>query len=144
MAHDGVVAVQNMQDDPNHQELGRFIIAGVKEIAPMKVSIEQAAKLIAEARQCAVGPRLCQELFPDTPVCESVFLDELAEGMVQVGKARPVGKEEAVQILARQKGKPIVISKVEGAYQEICRTWHECCLFWNLEKKGVKCIAKMT
>jgi len=62
--------------------------------------------------------------------------------MVEAGQAKYVTKEEAFAVMDKYESHPIIISKVSGKYSEICRTWPEKCLYWNMEKKGLHCIEK--
>jgi len=59
-----------------------------------------------------------------------------------LGKAKYASKAEAVKPLKNQKKRPIFLSKVSGKYMETCRTLPGKCVYWNLEKTGVKCIER--
>ena len=133
-------AMKAIEGDLAADEIGKMIIDTVRGLSPQKVKLDQAAELIAQADKCAKGERVCRCQFPDSPLSESVFLDELAEGLVKAGKAEFATPDQAVTVLKNGKGKPIVVTKVEGKYMEICRTWHEHCVYWNLEKRGVRCL----
>ncbi|MBO8175678.1 MAG: hypothetical protein H0Z18_10500 [Thermococcus sp.] len=61
--------------------------------------------------------------------------------MVKVGKARFVSKEEVIEVLKRYKT-PIIISKVSGKYMEICHTSPRDCVYWNAERRGLKCLKR--
>jgi hypothetical protein len=122
--------------------VGRRLLENVGRLEPKKAGVKAASRLIMEARSCAAGERVCRALFRDAPLTESVFLDELADGMVEAGKARYVTKEEAMETLKAYPGNPLVFSKVSGKYMELCRTWPEKCVYWNMEKRGLKCIAR--
>ena len=61
--------------------------------------METATKVIQGSKKCAVGERVCKEIHRNSEFTESVFLDELAEGMVKIGRARYVTKEEAINTL---------------------------------------------
>ncbi len=113
------------------------LIAGLE---PIKLNTDQAAEYINKAERCAVGPRACYGAFDGTPETKSVYLDELADGLVEVGKAGYVSKEQAIQTVKEQGGHPIVISKVSGKHMEICRTWPETCVYWNMEKRKLPCL----
>jgi methylmalonyl-CoA mutase cobalamin-binding subunit len=76
----------------------------------------------------------------ETPLTESVFLDDLAGGMVEVGKAKFVTKEEAIDNIKKHQKNPIIVSKVSGQHSEICLTWPKKCLYWNMERHKLKCI----
>lgn len=119
---------------------GDQILAMIKPLEPKKLDLDQAASYINEARICAVGARACYGSFEGTPKTMSVYLDELADGFVEVGKASYVSKEEAIQVLKDQKGYPIVITKVSDKHVEICRTWTKTCVYWNMEKHKLHCL----
>jgi hypothetical protein len=119
---------------------GDALLHGVAPLAPCKLTLDQAEGFIDRAAVCAVGERMCRNSFPDAPVTRSVFLDELALALAEIGRARLVDKEQAKQVMREQKGRPIVISRVDGRYQEICRTLPENCIYWNMEKKGLRCL----
>ncbi len=85
---------------------------------------------------------MCHRVHPDTPLTESVFLDELAEGMAAAGKARLVDRDEACDTIRAYRKHPIVVSRVSGKPAEICPTWAKTCLYWNLEKHGLRCIRR--
>ena len=122
--------------------IGNILSENVGKLEPLKLTIDQAIRLIADARQCAVGPRVCQAVHTQTPLTESVFLDELAEGMVQAGKAKPVTKAEAIENLMAYQKHPIIVTKVSGKHAEICPTWAKRCIYWNMEKHRLKCIQR--
>jgi hypothetical protein len=124
-------------------EIGKRMIEAMRKLDPIELSTEGASRLVRESNQCAVGERVCRALFRDSPCTESVFLDELAEGMVNAGKARYVTEEEAIEVLRKYPKNPIVVSKVSGKHSEICHTWPEGCVYWHLEKRGLRCIGKM-
>ncbi len=122
--------------------IGDILSENVAKLAPLKLTIDQAIRLIEDARQCAVGPRVCKAVHTEAPLTESVFLDELAEGMVNAGKAREVTKTEAVETLMKYRRHPIIVTKVSGKHAEICPTWAKKCIYWNMEKHGLKCIRR--
>jgi hypothetical protein len=124
----------------NDTEVGKVMLNNVKELEPKKLTIDEAIKLIQEAKQCAIGDRVCRSLHTETPLTESVFLDDLAAGMVEVGKARFATKDEAIDNMKKYQKNPIIVSKVSGKYSEICPTWPKKCLYWNMEKHKLKCI----
>jgi hypothetical protein len=124
----------------NDTEVGKSMLNNVKQLEPRKLTIDEAIKLIQEAMQYAIGERVCRSLHKDTPLTESVFLDELAAGMVEAGKAKFVSKEEAIENIKKYQKKPIIVSKVSGKHSEICPTWPQKCLYWNMEKHKLKCI----
>ncbi|MBI5594381.1 MAG: hypothetical protein HY881_28365 [Deltaproteobacteria bacterium] len=121
-------------------EMGKVLEAEVEKMIPTKITLEQANELIAGAAQCAVGERVCRVLHTDTPLTESVFLDELAIGMAEAGKARLVTREEAIENLKKFNAHAIILSRVSDKPMEICPSWPKRCLYWNMEKHGLKCI----
>ncbi len=123
-------------------KLGERILEEVRKLNPKLMKIEQASDLIQEAQKCASGERVCRELHKEAPFTEAIFLDELAEAMVEAGKARYVTKQEAIEILGKYKENPLVVSVVSGKPMELCRTWPEKCLYWHLEKHGISCLDK--
>ena len=124
----------------NESKVGKAMLNNVNKLEPKKLTIDESIKLIQESKQCAVGERVCRSLHKETPLTESVFLDELAAGMVEAGKARFVNKDEAMDNVRKYQKKPIIVSKVSGKYSEICPTWPKKCLYWNMEKHKLKCI----
>jgi hypothetical protein len=121
-------------------EIGGILLANVCKLAPQRLTMQEAIKMIENSRQCAVGARVCRSVHKETPLTESVFLDELAEGMVDVGKARRATQAEAVKNMHNYRKYPIIVSKVSGKYAEICPTWPKRCLYWTMEKHHLKCI----
>jgi hypothetical protein len=124
----------------NDTEVGKSMLNNVKQLEPRKLTIDEAMKLIQESMQCAIGERVCRSLHKETPLTESVFLDDLAAGMVEAGKARFVTKDEAIDNVRKYQKSPIIVSKVSGKHSEICPTWPKKCLYWNMEKHKLKCI----
>ena len=59
--------------------IGDIMQENVRQLAPKKLTIDEAAQLIQSARRCAVGARVCMAVHTEAPLTESVFLDELAE-----------------------------------------------------------------
>ena len=121
-------------------ELGERLLAAVSEFAPRLIDMASAEQLIRASDQCAVGPRVCYSNTPDAEFTESVLLDELAEGMVAAGKAKKVSCQEAIDTLAKYKKNPLVASRVSGKHMELCRTSPEGCVYWNMEKRGLRCL----
>ena len=124
-------------------EQGQIITKNVKSMEPLRLNEEQAVSFIKKADQCAVGDRVCKCVYPDARHSESIFLDELAEAMVDAGKATFVSKEAAQSVIKRYPGFPILISKVSGKYMEICRSWPKKCVYWNMEKHKTRCIKRV-
>ena len=125
-----------------HTGFGSMLLNEVKPLAPLKLSLAQAEEYIDNARVCAVGERMCRASFPESAATRAVFLDELGQALAGIGRAELVDKEQAKQVMREQKGRPIVITRVEGRYQEICRTLPENCIYWNMEKKGLSCLQR--
>ncbi len=122
--------------------LGERIFEEVRKLNPKLMKDEQASNLIQKARKCASGERVRRELHKEAPFTEAIFLDELAEAMVEAGKARYVTKDEAIEILGKYRENPLVVSIVSGKPMELCRTWPEKCLYWNLKTRGISCLDK--
>jgi len=136
-------SIFDSSDGPlDNSDIGRAMAAEVNNYEPVILTMEQSAEYINNSSRCASGQRVCGELFPDTPRTESVFLDDLADGMVESNRARYVSKEQAVSILESYPKNPIVMSMVSGKYAEICRTFPEKCIYWNMEKRGLHCLKK--
>lgn len=123
-------------------DIGELMLANVHILAPQRLTIEEAIQMVRDSRQCAVGARVCQAVHKESPLTESVFLDELAQGMVAAGKARPATEAEAIENLEKYAKHPIIVTKVSGKYAEICPTWPKKCLYWNMEKHRLKCIQR--
>lgn len=123
--------------------IGAKMLEEAKKFDPIRMSIEKASQLVQASNKCAVGERVCRALYKESPYTESVFLDGLAEGMVEVGKAKYVTKEEAMDVLEKYDRNLIVVSRVSGEHVEICNTWPERCVYWNLEKRGLRCLGRM-
>lgn len=134
--------LETSEDSLRDTEIGKNLLNRVNKAKPKKLSIDEAIRFIRESQQCAIGERVCRSLHEGTPLTESVFLDELAAGMVEAGKARFVNKEEAVDNIMKYRKQPMIISKVSDKYSEICPTWVKKCLFWNMEKHNLKCILR--
>jgi hypothetical protein len=124
-------------------KLGERILEEIRKRNPKRVKDEQASDLIRKALKCASGERFCRELHKETPFTETIFLDELAEAMVDARKAKYVTKQEAIEILGKYRENPLVVSAISGKPMELCRTWPERCLYWHLEKHGLKCFDKV-
>lgn len=122
---------------------GGRIVEEMQRLDPVKLSPEEASRLVQEAGKCAVGERVCRALDKSSPLTESVFLDELAEGMVEAEKASYVTKDEAMSVLRKFPGHPIVATRVSGKHAEICNTWPRGCIYWKLEKCGLRCIGRI-
>ncbi|MDY6905927.1 MAG: hypothetical protein SWH61_14720 [Thermodesulfobacteriota bacterium] len=124
----------------NGTETGQNVLAAINKFEPRKLSVEETIQLVENADQCAIGERVCRAVFTETPLTETIFLDELARGMVAAGKARYATKSEAIDNIYKYSKKSIIVSKVSGKHAEICFTWPKQCVYWNAEKHGLKCI----
>jgi len=134
------VVFDSVEGSLKDTEVGKTLLKNVAKLEPLKATAEGAINLIKESKQCAIGERVCRCLNKETPLTESVFLDELAAGMVEAGKARFVTKDEAIDNVRKYQKSPIIVSKVSGKHSEICHTLPMRCLYWNMEKHKLKCI----
>lgn len=126
----------------HESDIGKVMLSNVSRLEPKKLTAEEAMELIRASTQCAVGERVCRSLHKDSPFSESVFLDDLAAGMVAAGKARIVTKDEAIENIKKYRKHPIIVSKVSGKHAEICPTYPKKCIYWNMEKHKMKCIIR--
>ena len=80
------LALSIMDDAPKGQlkgtKIGKALLRNVGELEPLKMKVEEAITLIRKSEKCAIGERVCRCLHKDAPLSETVFLDELAVGMV--------------------------------------------------------------
>jgi len=140
------LALSIMNDAPKGQlngtKIGKALQGNVGELEPRKLKVEEAVTLIRKSDKCAIGERVCRCLHKETPLSETVFLDELAVGMVSAGKARFVEVDAAIANVRKYHTGPVVVSKVSGKYMEICRTWAKRCVYWNMEKHNLQCIQR--
>jgi hypothetical protein len=108
-------------------------------------TLKHLKALLESAETIAIGPRICLAIHED---CEqpsaSVFLDELAEALIDVGKVKIATKDEAYDVLqeGKEKGHPHIVSIVEGKPMELCNTCTDCCVLWQREKIGIQTIKK--
>jgi hypothetical protein len=116
------------------------LLKKIRIFEPKQIDMEMALKLIQESKKCAVGERVCRVIHKNSELTESVFLDELAEELTEVGKARHVTKEEAINTLKKYPINPLILSKVSEKYMEICRSSPRKCVYWNMEKCGLQCL----
>ena len=110
-------------------------------IANMKTLKE----LIEKSKTVAIGPRICLEIHKECEQkAESVFLDELAEALINVGKAQKATKEEAYNVLkeGEKRGHPHLVSIVANKPLELCNSCTDCCVLWKRERLGILCIRK--
>lgn len=63
-------------------------------------------------------------------------MDDLAVAMVRSGQARFVTGDEAISILEKYPGNPLIIANVSEKAQEICRSYPKDCIYWNMKKNG--------
>ena len=140
------LALSIMDDAPKGQlkgtKIGKALLRNVGELEPRKMKVEEAITLIRKSEKWAISERVCRCLHPGSPLSETVFLDELAAGMVSAGKARFVDVDAAIANVRKYHTGPIVVSKVSGKYMEICRTWAKRCVYWNMEKHKLQCIQR--
>lgn len=123
-------------------ELALIFEKNIEALKPIILGEKQAFELIKKARKCAVGERVCNGEFPEAPSSCAVFLGELAVAMTDAGKAKYVSRKEAMASLSEHKRNPLVASRIEGEYMEICRSWPPRCFYWNMEKHGMKCLKR--
>ncbi|MCD4845228.1 MAG: hypothetical protein K8R25_12150 [Methanosarcinales archaeon] len=110
---------------------------------PRLLDVNRASKLIHQSMECAVGERVCRAIYTNSEITEAVFLDELAQGMTGAGKARFVTKEGAINTLKKYPDNPLILSKVSGKYMEICCSSPGNCVYWNMERWGLKCLNQL-
>lgn len=132
----------SFQGSLKDSKIGNRLLEETGKSDPRRMGAVEVTQLVRQSSTCAVGERVCRAVCKDSPRTESVFLDELADGMVEIGWAKYVTQEEALGVLEKYPKNPIVVSKVSGKHAEICNTWPERCVYWNLEKHGLKCISR--
>ncbi len=120
----------------------REIVKKMKTFESRLIDQKTASKLIYKSNKCAVGERACRAAHKDSKYTESVFLDDLAIGMVNTGKAKYLTPEEAVKAIAKYPKNPLILSKVSGKYMEICRSEPGTCICWEMNKKIPEFILK--
>ena len=134
--------LKSADDSLAGSEQGERLRAVIGTFEPRLIDMAEAEGLIQSAHRCAVGPRACHANNPEGEFTEAVFLDELAEGLAAAGKAELVGKEKAMEILAKYRKNPLVLSTVSGKPMELCRTSPETCVYWNMEKRDLVCLGR--
>ncbi len=99
--------------------------------------------LINSARTVAVGPRMCYHLYKKD-LSYAIFLDELADSLIQMGYAKEISKEDAVIVMkeGKESGRLQLISMVSGKPLELCNQSIITCCLWKLERAGFKIIDK--
>jgi hypothetical protein len=120
--------------------LGENCLKSTKSFEPQIINMDQAIDIILKSDKCAVGERVCRVLNENSEFTESVFLNSLAKGMIDAGKAQPVEKEAAIITLKEYPKNPLILSKVSGKYSEICRSAPQYCVFYRLERCHMKCL----
>ena len=99
--------------------------------------------MILNSNKVAVGERICKAVRKDSELTESVFLDDLAEGLVDAGKAKYTTKNSAIAVLSKySKNHPLILSNVDGKSLAICTASKDDCVFLNMSRKGLKVFAK--
>lgn len=121
--------------DPAFERIREKIVA----FRPVWITAEQAVELIQQAKIVAVGERVCRALHPESPLTQTVFLDDLAEAMAEAGKAGIVSAAEAERIVNPQSRQRFIASMVSGRYLELCAAWPPDCVFCKAERGGIKC-----
>ncbi len=119
--------------------IAKKLLEGAEEFKPKLLDITEASKLIRHSKKCAVGERVCRIIHKNSEITESVFLDELAEGMVDAGKARYVPLENAIETLKKySKNHPLILSQISKKPVEICCSSIENCIYWNMQRSSLK------
>jgi hypothetical protein len=88
------------------------LLKRIIKFEPLVVNIEVAASFIQDCEDCAVGERVCRAINTCSEFTESIFLDELADGMTRVGKGEYIEKSEAIRILKKYPKNPLILAKV--------------------------------
>lgn len=112
----------------------------IKTFEPKIIGINQASDIILKSDKCALGERVCRVINENSEFSESVFLNGLADGMIEAGKAKPVKKEVAISTLKKYPENPLILAKVSGKYSEICRSAPQYCVFFRSERYKMKCL----
>ena len=134
--------LKSANDSLAGSQQGEQMLAIISAFEHRQIDMAEAEQRIEAARLCAVGPRACYQNNPGAEFTETVFLDELAEGMAAAGKAEIVSKKKATDTLAQYKKNPLVLSTVSGKPMELCRTSPETCVYWNMEKRDLACLRR--
>jgi len=121
-------------------KIEKLLTRRIKPFEPILTNHRAVSEMINNLSKQAVGERVCRTLFKDSPLTESVFLDDLAIAMGAAGKAQFASKDEAKNTLLKYSRHPIIVSKVSGEYWEICCSMPQDCVYWNLEKRGIQCL----
>ncbi len=124
------------------QAISRVLLEGAKKFEPELIDLADASELVSLSKKCAIGERVCRRIHANSEVTESIFLDELAEGMVCAGKARYAAAGEAIDTLRKYSKKhPLILSHVSGKPMEICCSSTGNCIYWNMQRSGLKILS---
>lgn len=119
--------------------IGNILLEGAREFQPRVLDITDAEKLIRQSKKYAIGERVCKSIHKNSEITESVFLDELAEGMVDAGKARYVLLETAIDTLKKySRNHPLILSHISKKPMEICCSSIETCIYWNMQRSNLR------
>ncbi|NNG00817.1 MAG: hypothetical protein HKM93_15630 [Desulfobacteraceae bacterium] len=138
-AKKALAILQSGTEDLRGTPIGGKLTTALASFSPRLVDMAAAGEMIEKAHTVAVGVRMCKEIDPESTHTEAVFLDDLAEAMIAAGKANPAAKPDAMAALRKYPENRLVVSKIEGKYQEICRSCRETCVGWHMERRGLKC-----
>jgi hypothetical protein len=122
--------------------VGKALLVKVEPFDPVLLSAEEAAQVIRAATRCAVSERMCIGICPEAAFSESILLDDLADALVEAGKARAATQDEAIATLGKYEQNPKVLSKASGKPAELCCTSPRACIYWNMERRGLKCVRR--
>ena len=119
--------------------VGKGLLMGTKKYAPVIINMKEASEMISKSKKCAVGERICKAVRKDSEFTESVFLDDLAEGLVNAGKANYAAKKSAISLLAKySRSHALILSNVDGKPLGICASSKDDCVFLNMSRKRLK------
>ena len=62
--------------------------------------------------------------------------------MVNAEKARYVKKKDAIFTLEKYPKNPLILAKVSNKYMEICRSYPQDCIYYNMHRYKIKCLTK--
>jgi len=121
--------------------VGKVLLKRIRKFEPKLMDLTRASRLIQESKKCAIGERVCRAIHKNSEFTESVFLDELAEGMIKVGKAGYVTKEDAIGTLKEySRNHTLILSKISNKPMEICCSSKENCVYLKMERAGLRCL----
>lgn len=119
--------------------ISKMLLEGAGEFEPKVLNIADASELIQDSKKCAIGERVCRIIHKNSEITESVFLNELAEAMVNAGKARYVSTEKAIDTLKKHsKNHPLILSYLSKKPVEICCSSIENCIYWNMQRSNLR------